>query len=178
MGADRGSPPPCRHGPHHSKMIDTDVPAPANRSDHPRMRGDHNNIIHKRLKSCGSSPRTTGGHGNKCKGVYGHHAIRFQAANLRYQGRGTFLQAGLAHEFVSRYELCPKGRSSSLCPEGKSGCGAMQAPCNRIPDRIPSETLSYTDSLRNPHPKTYSVAPCRASIVVSTGPRSAMFSRR
>jgi len=36
-------------------MIDTDVPAPANRSDHPRMRGDRNNIIHKRLKSCGSS---------------------------------------------------------------------------------------------------------------------------
>jgi hypothetical protein len=77
------------------------------------MRGDHNNIIHKRLKSCGSSLRPTGGYGNKCKGVDGHHAIGFQAAKLRYRGRGTFLQADFTHEFVLRYELRPKGRSSS-----------------------------------------------------------------
>ncbi len=105
-------------------MIDTDVPAPANRSDHPRMRGDRNNIIHKRLKSCGSSPRPTGGHGNKCKGGDGHHAIGFQAAKLRCRGRGTFLQAGL------RSRVCLEIRTPSEgpllfppAPKGKAAVG-------------------------------------------------------
>jgi hypothetical protein len=41
-----------------------------------------------------------------------------------------------------------------------------------------SEALIYTGDFRHTHPKTYSVVPCRASIVVGSGRRPALFSRK
>jgi hypothetical protein len=76
------------------------------------MRGDHNNIIHKRLKSCGSSPHPTGGHGNKCKGGDGITQYVSKPPNSGTEAEGRFCKLDFAQEFVSRYELCPKGRSS------------------------------------------------------------------